>query len=152
MAGFKTIPVGVASASKGTDMQKMAYGCLVGLMAGMMVLLPRTGHARCLGPRSFQTCDDPATGAHFDVYHFGHETVLSGVKPDTGRTYQEFSTSLGRMTYTDGLDAAGRPQYEVRESFSRDFTDIYGTDARGKPYSSMETISPAEKTRAERDN
>lgn len=74
MAGFKTIPVGVAAPSEGTDMRKMAYGCLVGLMAGMMVLLPRTGHARCLGPRSFQTCDDPATGAHFDVYHFGHET------------------------------------------------------------------------------
>lgn len=152
MACFKTIPVDVAASSGGTDMRKMIHGCLVGLMAGMIVLLPRSGHARCLGPHSFQTCDDPETGAHFDLYHFGHETVLAGVKPDTGRTYQEFSTSLGHMTYTDGIDAAGRPQYEVRESFSRNFTDIYGTDAKGRPFSSMETIPPAEKTRAERDN
>ncbi|MCE2576779.1 hypothetical protein [Komagataeibacter sp. FNDCR2] len=121
-------------------------------ITGIFLIFPLACSARCLGPARFQTCDDPQSGAHMDISRFGHETVIYGVRPESGETYQEFSTEIGHMTYMDGVDNQGRPQYEVLENFSHSFTDSYGTNASGKPYSHMEDMPPDEKSREERGN
>lgn len=115
-----------------------------------LVVRPDIVVARCLGPHSFQTCNDNESGAYFNVSRFGKETVVFGVKPETGRTYQQFSTTLGGMTYTDGIDGRGRPWNEVKESFTRNFSDIYGVDPNGKPFSNMQVISPIDKNKGRR--
>lgn len=131
-------------------MLKTVRGCLPVLITGTFLLFPLVCSARCLGPASFQTCDDPESGMHVDISRFGHEAVINGIRPDSGQTYQEFSTTIGHTTYIDGIDYNGRPRYEVRENFSRDFTDSYGINVGKGPYIQMKDTPPEDKARMSR--
>ncbi|WP_025811422.1 hypothetical protein [Komagataeibacter kakiaceti] len=126
--------------------------CFMLWVTGIFMVFPLVCSARCLGPARFQTCDDPGSGAHMDISRFGHETVIYGIRPESGQTYQEFATEIGHMTYMDGVDNHGRPQYEVLENFNPDFIDSYGISASGRPYSLMEDVPPDGKPKTDSEN
>ena len=100
----------------------------LGLHCGLA--LPASA-VRCSGPYSYQMCVDESGGA-VTISHFGRESVVSSQKGDTGESYSQFSTTLGKTTYTDSIDSHGHVHSEITDaplnsalSDARgDFTDL----------------------------
>ncbi|GHA67563.1 hypothetical protein GCM10007086_46120 [Photobacterium aphoticum] len=100
----------------------------------LLLTLPMTSHANCIGSESFKTCYDDS-GNTYSVQKYGNSTTVHGSNSRTGSTWNQTSTTIGNSTFTNGTSADGNSWNSTTNRIGNS-TFTSGTDSNGNSFSS----------------
>jgi hypothetical protein len=71
-----------------------------------VILWSASANAACFGSKNFQTCSDES-GNSYTVQRLGNTTIMNGSNYSTGSNWSQQSTTFGKTTIHNGIDADG---------------------------------------------
>ncbi len=97
--------------------------------------------ANCIGSGSIKTCYDANTGNSYTVSELGNSTYVTGTNARTGHSWSQTSNHIGNTTYTNGIDAEGKPWNSTTTHIGNTIHQS-GFDSDGNPFSNTQVQQP----------
>ena len=103
------------------------------LAAALLLAIPLTSGATCIGTGSLQSCYDDS-GNSYTVQRMGNMTTVQGYNANTGNSWDQTSNTYGNMTQTYGTAADGN-SWDSTTLNSPGMSQTFGTNSQGEPFS-----------------
>ena len=106
-----------------------------------LLVYSATSAANCVGSGSIKTCYDANTGNSYTVSELGNSTYVTGTNSRTGNSWSQTSNHIGNTTYTNGVDAEGKPWNSTTTHIGNTIHQS-GFDSDGNPFSNTQIQQP----------